>query len=37
MLRKTSTIFANVAERWMPDPLTVAIFLTGVCCGIQGI
>jgi len=30
MLRKTSTFFANVAIRWMPDPLTVAIFLTGV-------
>jgi len=30
MLRKISSFFAKVAERWMPDPLAVAIFLTAV-------
>lgn len=30
MLRKTSAVFVNVAERWMPDPLVIAIFLTAV-------
>ena len=31
MLRRTSDIFVKVAERWMPDPLVIAIFLTAVC------
>ena len=30
MLRGTSDIFVKVAERWMPDPLVIAIFLTAV-------
>ena len=30
MLRRTTNFFVNVAERWMPDPLVIAIFLTGV-------
>jgi short-chain fatty acids transporter len=30
MLRRTSNFFVNVAERWMPDPLVIAIFLTAV-------
>ena len=30
MLRRTSDVFVNVAERWMPDPLVIAIFLTAV-------
>jgi len=30
MLRRTSDIFVKVAERWMPDPLVIAIFLTAV-------
>ena len=31
MLRRTSDVFVKVAERWMPDPLVIAIFLTAVC------
>ena len=31
MLRRTSDIFVKVAERWMPDPLVIAIFLTAIC------
>lgn len=30
MLRQTSAFFVNVAERWMPGPLVIAIFLTVV-------
>ena len=30
MLRRTSDFFVNIAERWMPDPLVIAIFLTAV-------
>jgi short-chain fatty acids transporter len=30
MLRRTTRFFVNVAERWMPDPLVIAIFLTAV-------
>jgi short-chain fatty acids transporter len=30
MLRRTSDFFVKVAERWMPDPLVIAIFLTAV-------
>ena len=30
MLRQTSDIFVKVAERWMPDPLVIAIFLTAI-------
>ena len=30
MLKRTSTVFVNIAERWMPDPLVIAIFLTAV-------
>jgi len=30
VLRRTSDIFVKVAERWMPDPLVIAIFLTAV-------
>ncbi len=30
MLKRTSDIFVKVAERWMPDPLVIAIFLTAV-------
>lgn len=30
MLRRTTGFFVNVAERWMPDPLVIAIFLTAV-------
>ncbi len=30
MLRRTSDIFVKVAERWMPDPLVIVIFLTAV-------
>jgi short subunit fatty acids transporter len=30
MLRKTSDFFVRIAERWMPDPLVIAIFLTAV-------
>jgi short-chain fatty acids transporter len=30
MLKKLSAFFVNVAERWMPDPLVIAIFLTAV-------
>lgn len=28
MLKQTTSFFVNVAERWMPDPLVIAIFLT---------
>lgn len=31
MLKRTTNFFVNVAERWMPDPLVIAIFLTAVC------
>jgi hypothetical protein len=30
MLKRTTDFFVSVAERWMPDPLVIAIFLTGV-------
>ena len=30
MLRRVTGFFVNVAERWMPDPLVIAIFLTAV-------
>lgn len=30
MLRRTSDIFVKIAERWMPDPLVIAIFLTAL-------
>ena len=30
MLRRLAGFFARVAERWTPDPLVIAIFLTGV-------
>ncbi len=30
MLRRTTDFFVRVAERWMPDPLVIAIFLTAV-------
>jgi short-chain fatty acids transporter len=30
MLRRVSGFFVNIAERWMPDPLVIAIFLTAV-------
>ena len=30
MLRRTTNLFVGVAERWMPDPLVIAIFLTAV-------
>ncbi len=30
MLRPVSDFFVKVAERWMPDPLVIAIFLTAV-------
>ncbi len=30
MLRRTTSFFVRVAERWMPDPLVIAIFLTAV-------
>ncbi len=30
MLRRTSDFFVKVAERWMPDPLVIAIFLTAI-------
>ena len=30
MLRRTSAVFVNLAERWMPGPLVIAIFLTAV-------
>lgn len=30
MLKRTSDFFVSVAERWMPDPLVIAIFLTAV-------
>jgi short-chain fatty acids transporter len=33
MLRRTSDFFVSVAERWMPDPLVIAIFLTAVSFG----
>ena len=31
MLKRVSNVFVNVAERWMPDPLVIAIFLTAIC------
>lgn len=31
MLRAVSGFFVRLAERWMPDPLVVAVFLTFVC------
>jgi short-chain fatty acids transporter len=31
MLRPTTRFFVRFADRWMPDPLVVAIFLTFVC------
>ena len=30
MLKRTTRLFVGVAERWMPDPLVIAIFLTAV-------
>jgi len=30
MLKRISAFFVKVAERWMPDPLVIAIFLTAV-------
>jgi short-chain fatty acids transporter len=30
MLKRTTRIFVVVGERWMPDPLVIAIFLTAV-------
>jgi short-chain fatty acids transporter len=30
MLKRTTAFFVSVAERWMPDPLVIAIFLTAV-------
>ena len=30
MLRRTINFFVKVTERWMPDPLVIAIFLTAV-------
>jgi len=30
MLKKSSDFFVKLAERWMPDPLVIAIFLTAV-------
>lgn len=30
MLRRITGFFVNIAERWMPDPLVIAIFLTAV-------
>ena len=31
MLKATTRFFVRLADRWMPDPLVVAIFLTFVC------
>jgi short-chain fatty acids transporter len=31
MLRIVSKFFVKLAERWMPDPLVIAIFLTLIC------
>lgn len=31
MLRITTRFFVRLADRWMPDPLVVAIFLTFIC------
>ena len=31
MLRVTTRFFVRLADRWMPDPLVVAVFLTFVC------
>ena len=33
MLRAVSNVFVKLAERWMPDPLVIAIVLTLVCAG----
>lgn len=30
MLQRTTAVFVNLAERWMPGPLVIAIFLTAV-------
>jgi len=30
MLKRITGFFVNIAERWMPDPLVIAIFLTAV-------
>jgi len=31
MLKSISKFFVRLAERWMPDPLVIAIALTIVC------
>ena len=31
MLRIVTGFFVRLAERWMPDPLVVAVFLTYIC------
>ena len=31
MLRTLTSFFVRIAERWMPDPLVIAIFLTFLC------
>jgi len=31
MLRLATRFFVRVADRWMPDPLVIAVFLTFVC------
>lgn len=31
MLKTTTRFFVRLADRWMPDPLVVAIFLTFIC------
>lgn len=31
MLRITTRFFVRLADRWMPDPLVIAIFLTFIC------
>ncbi len=33
MLKAISNFFVRLAERWMPDPLVIAIVLTMVCAG----
>jgi|GEM_PF-6444379 short subunit fatty acids transporter len=33
MLKSMTGFFVRVAERWMPDPLVIAIGLTMVCFG----
>jgi len=33
MLRAVTNVFVKLAERWMPDPLVIAIALTMVCFG----